>query len=194
MQPPKQERVTELLLRWRAGDRACLDRLVPLVDEELRRIAHSYMRKERQGQTLQTTALVNEAYLRLVHQGHADCESRSQFLAIAARLMRQILVDRARRFRSKKRGSGAELLPLDEGLVFSSVRSASLVALDDALKNLAGFDARKAQIVELRYFGGLTVEETAEALLVHRNTVVRDWNLAKAWLKRELCARDGDGN
>ena len=193
MQPPKQEQVTELLLRWRAGDRACLDKLVPLVGDELRRIAHSCMLKERRGHTLQTTALVNEAYVRLVRQGQVDCQSRAQFLGIAARLMREILVDRARKFRSKKRGGGRELLRLDEGLVFSQTKSAALVALDDALNNLAGFDARKAQIVELRYFGGLTVEETADVLLVPRTTVVRDWGLAKAWLKRELCPRDGDG-
>ena len=193
MQTPRQEQVTELLLRWRAGDRACLDQLVPLVDEELRRIAHNCMQKERRGHTLQTTALINEAYLRLVRQGQVDCQSRAQFLGIAARLMRQILIDCARKFRSEKRGSGGEPLPLDEGLVFSPAKSAALVALDDALTNLAGFDERKAQIVELRYFGGLTVEETAEALLVHRTTVVRDWGLAKAWLKRELCPKDGDG-
>lgn len=194
MQPPTQEQVTELLLRWRAGDRACLDKLVPLVNDELRRIAHSCMLKEHRDHTLQTTALVNEAYLKLVRQGQVDCQSRAQFLGIAARLMREILVDRARKFRSKKRGGGRELLPLDEGLVFSQAKSAGLVALDDALNNLAGFDARKAQIVELRYFGGLTVEETADALLVPRTTVVREWSLAKAWLKRELCPKDGDGS
>lgn len=189
MQPSRQEKATELLLRWRAGDRACLDQLVALVEDELRRIAHGYMLRERRGHTLQTTALVNEAYLRLVRQGQVDCQSRAQFLTIAARLMRQILVDRARKFRSKKRGSGAERLPLDEGLAFSPAKSAALMALDDALRELAGFDERKAQIVELRYFGGLSVEETAEALLVHRTTVVRDWTLAKLWLKRELCPK-----
>jgi len=194
MQPPSQEQVTELLLRWRAGDRACLDRLVPLVNDELRRIAHGCMLKERHGHTLQTTALVNEAYVKLVHQAQVDCQSRAQFLGIAARLMRQILVDRARKFRSKKRGGGAELLPLDEGLVFSPAKSAALVALDNALHDLAGFDARKAKIVELRYFGGLTVEETADALLLPRTTVVRDWGLAKAWLKRELCPKDKDAS
>jgi RNA polymerase sigma factor (TIGR02999 family) len=151
------------------------------------------MRKERSGHTLQTTALVNEAYMRLVQQRQVDCQSRAQFLGIAARLMRQILVDRARKFRSKKRGGG-ELLPLDEGLVFSPAKSASLVALDDALHLLASFDARKAQIVELRYFGGLTVEETAEALAVRPKTVLREWGLAKAWLKRELRPKDADAS
>jgi RNA polymerase sigma factor (TIGR02999 family) len=150
------------------------------------------MVKERRGHTLQTTALVNEAYLRLVHQAQVDCQSRAQFLGIAANLMREILVDRARRSRSKKRGGGAELLPLDEGLVFSPAKASALVALDDALNDLAGFDPRKAKIVELRYFGGLTVEETAEALLVHRTTVVRDWTLAKLWLKRELSPKGSD--
>jgi RNA polymerase sigma factor (TIGR02999 family) len=143
------------------------------------------MRAERSGHTLQTTALVNETYLKLVQQGRVDCQSRAQFLAIAARLMRQILVDRARKFRSRKRGGG-ELLPLDEGLDFSLTKSAELVALDDALQELGGFDPRKAEIVELRYFGGLTVEETAEALALGPKTVLREWGLAKAWLKREL--------
>ncbi len=193
MEPIRQELVTDLLLRWRAGDRQCLDQLVPLVENELRRIARSYMRAERSGHTLQTTALVNETYLKLVQQGHVDCQSRAQFLAIAARLMRQILVDRARKFRSKKRGGG-ELLPLDEGLVFSLTKSAALVALDDALQELAGFDPRKAQIVELRYFGGLTVEETAEALALGPKAVLREWGLAKAWLKRELGPRDADAS
>lgn len=194
MEPSRQELVTELLLRWRAGDRACLDQLVVLVNDELRRIAHGCMQKERYGHTLQTTALVNEAYVKLVHQAQVDCQSRVEFLGIAARLMRQILVDRARKFRSKKRGSGAELLQLDEGLVFSSTRSASLLALDDALDELALFDSRKAKIVELRYFGGLTVDETADALSIHRTTVVRDWGLAKAWLKRELCQQSSNAS
>lgn len=193
MEPIRHELVTDLLLRWRAGDRQCLDQLVPLLEDELRRIARVCMRKERSGHTLQTTALVNEAYLRLVQQRQVDCQSRAQFLGIAARLMRQILVDRARKFRSKKRGGG-ELLPLDEGLVFSPAKSASLVALDDALHLLASFDARKAQIVELRYFGGLTVEETAEALAVRPKTVLREWGLAKAWLKRELRPKDADAS
>jgi RNA polymerase sigma factor (TIGR02999 family) len=165
-----------------------------LVEQELRRIARSYMRAERSGHTLQPTALVNETYLKLVQQGQVDCQSRAQFLGIAARLMHQILVDRARKFHSRKRGGGAELLPLDEGLAFSSTKSSALVALDDALRQLAGFDARKAQIVELRYFGGLTVEETADALAVHPKTVLREWGLAKAWLKRELRPRDANAS
>ena len=163
------------------------------LESELRRIAHRCMVKERRGHTLQTTALVNEAYLKLVRQGKADCQSRSDFFGIAARLMRQILIDRARKFATQKRGSGDQLQPLDEGMVFSTAKSASLVALDEALQKLAALDERKAQIVELRYFGGLTVEETAEALFVGRTTVVRDWSFAKAWLKRELRPKDGDG-
>ena len=183
---PTHEPVTQLLLRWRAGDRECLDQLLPLVDAELRRIARHYMLMERSGHTLQTTALVNEAYIRLVDQAQVDWQNRAQFLAIAARLMRQILVDHARKLRRGKRGGGAGLLPLNEGLIFSPAKSAALVALDEALQQLAGLDPRKAQIVELRYFGGLTVEETAEALAVHPNTVLRDWGVAKLWLKREL--------
>ena len=186
MEPGGHEPVTELLLRWRAGDQACLHQLVPLVEGELRRIAHRYMRMERPGHTLQTTALVNEAYLRLVDQAQVDWQNRAQFLGVAARLMRHILVDHARELRRGKRGGGAHMLPLDEGLVFSPAKSAALVALDDALNELAGFDPRKAQIVELRYFGGMSVEETAQALGVHPNTVIRDWSLARAWLKREL--------
>jgi RNA polymerase sigma factor (TIGR02999 family) len=186
VEPEKSEPVTELLLRWRAGDQECLNRLLPQVEGELRRIARHYMRMERQGHTLQTTALVNEAYLKLVDQAQADWQNRAQFLGVAAQLMRHILVDHARGLCRGKRGGGAQVLPLDEGLVFSPAKSAALVALDDALTELAGFDPRKAQVVELRYFGGLSVEETAEALGVHENTVKRDWRLAKMWLKREL--------
>jgi RNA polymerase sigma factor (TIGR02999 family) len=157
-----------------------------MVEGELRRIAHRYMRMERRGHTLQTTALVNEAYLKLVDQAQVDWQNRAQFLGVAARLMRHILVDHARALCRGKRGGGAHVLPLNEGLVFSPAKSAALVALDDALNELAGFDPRKARIVELRYFGGMSVEETAEALGVHPNTVIRDWGLAKVWLKREL--------
>jgi RNA polymerase sigma factor (TIGR02999 family) len=166
--------------------------LVPLVEGELRRIAHRYMRMERRGHTLQTTALVNEAYLKLVDQAQVDWQNRAQFLGVAARLMRHILVDRARELRRGKRGGGAHVLPLDAGLVFSPAKSAALVALDDALNELAGFDPRKAQIVELRYFGGMSVEETADVLGVHPNTVIRDWSLARAWLKRELGPKGAD--
>jgi RNA polymerase sigma-70 factor, ECF subfamily len=178
--------VTELLLRWRAGDRECLNQLIPLVEPELRRLAHGCMQMEGHGHVLQTTALVNETYLRLVDQGRVDWHNRAHFMAVAARLMRQILVDHARELRRGKRGGGADLFPLDEGLAFSPAKSAALVALDDALHDLADFDQRKARVVELRYFGGMSVEETAEALAVHPNTVIRDWGLAKVWLRREL--------
>jgi RNA polymerase sigma-70 factor (ECF subfamily) len=187
------ESVTGLLLRWRAGEKDCLNKLVPLVEGELRRIAHHYMRKERSGHTLQTTALVNEVYLKLVNQAQVDWQSRAQFLGVAARLMRHVLVDHARELCREKRGGGARLLPLDEGLAISPAKSAELVALDVALKDLARFDPRKAKVVELRYFGGLTVEEVAAALGVHANTVISDWSLAKAWLKHELSARSGNG-
>lgn len=156
------------------------------MEGELRRIAHRYMRKERTGHTLQTTALVNEAYLKLVDHAQVDWQSRAQFLGVAARLMRHILVDHARERRRGKRGGGVAYLPLDKALIFSPAKSAALVALEDALTSLAGFDPRKAQIVELRYFGGLSVEETAEVLGVHPNIVIRDWSLAKVWLTREL--------
>ena len=179
--------MTELLLRWRAGDKDCLNKLVPLVEGELRRIAHHYMRMERPGHTLQTTALINEVYLKLVNQAQV-----AQFLGVAARLMRHVLVDHARELCREKRGGGAHLLPLDEGLAISPAKSAELVALDDALNDLARFDPRKAQVVELRYFGGLNVPETVEALSVHPNTVISDWSLAKAWLRHELSPRSAN--
>jgi RNA polymerase sigma factor (TIGR02999 family) len=186
MDPPDSSPITGLLLRWGAGEKECLDALVPLVDKELRRIAHYLMRKERQGHTLQTTALVNEAYMKLVDQSRASWQNRAQFVGIAASLMRRILVDHARGLQRNKRGGAAEHLLLDEGLVFSPAKSAALIALDDALEDLAKMDPRKAQVVELRYFGGLSVEEAAEALHVHPNTVIRDWNMARVWLKHEL--------
>ena len=194
MEPAVPDSVTGLLLRWRAGERECLDQLVPLVEGELRRIARHYLRKERRSHTLQTTALVNETYLKLVNQAQVDSQNRAQFLGIAARLMRQILVDHARELQREKRGGRAHLLPLEAGLIFSPAKSAALVALDDALGELAGFDPRKAQIIELRYFGGMSVEETAEALGVHPNTVIRDWSLAKVWLKRELSHKNANAS
>ena len=188
------EPVTQLLLGWRAGDEQCLSQLIPLVDRELRQIAHRYMRMERPGHTLQTTALINEAFLKLMNHAQLEWQNRAHFLGIAAQLMRHILVDHARGLCRGKRGSGAQHLPLNEGLVFSPRKSTAVVALDDALSELAKFDARKAKVVELRYFGGMSVEEIAEALSVHPNTVINDWGLAKIWLKRELsrpAARNG---
>jgi RNA polymerase sigma-70 factor (ECF subfamily) len=178
--------ITQLLLRWNSGEESCLGELVPLLEHELRLIAHRQMRKEREGHTLQTTALVNEAYLKLVDQSRANWQNRAQFLGVASGLMRRILVDHARGLCRAKRGGAAGHLPLDEDLVFSPAKSAALVALDEALEELGRMDPRKAKVVELRYFGGLSVEEAAEALRVHPNTIIRDWSLARAWLKREL--------
>jgi RNA polymerase sigma-70 factor, ECF subfamily len=177
--------ITHLLVRWNGGDEGSLNELIPLVEQELRRIARRHMLRERLGHTLQATALVNEAYLKLVDQTRATWKSRAQFLNMASTIMRRILVDHARALQSGKRGSGADHLPLDE-VILSPAKSAALVRLDDALEALAQIDPRKASVVELRYFGGLNVEETAEALDVHPNTVVRDWGLAKAWLAREM--------
>jgi RNA polymerase sigma-70 factor, ECF subfamily len=182
--------VTELLLAWGSGDRAALDELVPIIHEELRRLARHQMRGERDNHTLQTTALVNEAFLRLVDLQRIRWQDRTHFLALSARLMRRILVDHARSRSYQKRGGGAANVTLDEALVASPERGIDLVALDDALEDLARVDARKSQVVELRFFGGLSVEETAEALKVSPETVTRDWRLAKVWLLREISGRD----
>jgi RNA polymerase sigma-70 factor (ECF subfamily) len=189
MESASPANITELLSKWHSGDHDCLNKLLPIVEGELQRIARRHMRKERPGHTLQTTALVNEAYLRLVDQSHVNWKDRAHFFGIAAHIMRQILVDHARGAGREKRGGRAQRLVLDDVLVFSSAKSTLLIALDEALEHLAARDARKARVVELRYFGGLSVEEAAEVLGVHPNSVIRDWALAKAWLKREL---DGD--
>ena len=178
--------ITQLLLRWKSGEDSCLNELIPLVEQELRQIARRQMRRERLGHTLQTTALINEAYLRLVDQSQVSFQNRLHFLGVASGLMRHILVDHARRLCTAKRGGATEQLPFDEAMIFSPAKSAALVALDDALEELSRLNSRKAQVVELRFFGGLTVEETAEVLRVDRRTIVRDWNFARAWLKREL--------
>jgi RNA polymerase sigma-70 factor, ECF subfamily len=178
--------ITCLLLNWGTGDRAALDRLIPLVYQELRRLAHLQMRRERAGDTLQTTALVNEAYLRLVDYERVRPHDRTHFFAIAAQAMRRILIERARSRGSKKRGSGAQRLSLSEAADISNNQAADLVALDEALTNLAGIDSRKSQIVELKYFGGLTTEEISEVLGVSTPTVERDWRMAKIWLHREI--------
>jgi RNA polymerase sigma-70 factor, ECF subfamily len=183
--------VTQLLRRGVAGERGCLDELVPLVEHELRRMAHRHMRNERQGHTLQTTALVNEAYLKLVDQKQMNWQHRAQFFGVAAGLMRRILVDHARGLHRAKRGGAGGHLPIDEGLVFAPGKSSALIALDDALDELAKKHSRQARVVELRYFGGLSVEEAAEALETHPNTVIRDWSFAKAWLARELRHKQG---
>jgi RNA polymerase sigma factor (TIGR02999 family) len=178
--------VTGLLLAWNRGEQAALEKLVPLVYAELRRIAHRYMNRERRGHTLQTTELVNEAYLRLIDASQVRWQDRVHFFAISARLMRQILVDFARSRRYLKRGGGAFKTSFDAAMLVSPAPGPDLVALDDALKMLAVKDARKSRMVELRFFGGLSVEETAEVLKVSPDTVHRDWRLAKAWLAREM--------
>lgn len=183
---PSSRRVTELLVAWRAGDESALERLIPLVHDELHRLARRQMRRERDGHTLQTTALVNEAYLRLVDLSGVRWQDRAHFFAMSARLMRRILVDHARSRHYLKRGGDARRLTFDEGLAVAADPRADLVALDDALQALARLDPRKSQVVELRYFGGLSVDETAEVLHVSPETVMRDWRLAKAWLLREL--------
>jgi RNA polymerase sigma factor (TIGR02999 family) len=186
MPPDPTPSVTVLLREWRGGDRTALDRLMRLVYDELRRLAKSYLRREREGHTLQSTALVNEAYLRLVEQAGADWQSRAHFFGVAAQLMRQILVDHARERRAAKRGGGEERLALDEAMEVPHRRPVDLLALDDALNDLAKFDPRQAHIVELRYFGGLEIDETAEVLGISASTVKREWNLAKAWLYGQL--------
>jgi RNA polymerase sigma factor (TIGR02999 family) len=184
--------VTQLLLDWSDGDKAALDRLMPLVFEELRKLARHYMRRERPSHTLQTTALVNEAYLRLIDQRSVHWQNRAHFFGIASRMMRRILVEHARSRNYAKRGGGANQVSLDEAMVVSPERASEVVALDDALTALALVDQRKSQIVEMRFFGGLSIEETAEALGVSPGTVMRDWTLAKAWLHREISKEDPD--
>ncbi len=178
--------VTGLLRAWRDGDRKALDRLIPRVQDELRKIAAGYLRRERQGHTLQTTALVNEAYLRLVDQSRAHWKDRTHFLVIAAQVMRRVLVDHARKKCADKRGAGATLLPFEEALDSPSKNTVEVLELDDALETLAAMDPRLGQVVELRYFGGLTIEEVAAALEISPATVKRDWTTAKSWLQREL--------
>jgi RNA polymerase sigma factor (TIGR02999 family) len=186
LKPPASDHaVTRLLLAWGGGDQTAFEQLIPIVHDELRRLARRQMRNERPGHTLQPTALVHEAYLRLVDVRNIPWKDRSHFFAIAARSMRQILVEFARSRRFQKRGGGAEILVLDAELA-GLERGKDLVALDDALQLLATFDARKAQVVELRFFGGLNIDETADALDVSPKTVARDWKLAKVWLLREL--------
>jgi len=186
MAAPPDPQVTQLLLAWGEGERAALDELLPLVYEELRRLAHRYMAGERPDHTLQTTALVNEAYLRLIDVRQVRWENRAHFFAISAQLMRRILVEFARKRGSEKRGGGVQKVSLDEALIGPQEQGQDLVALDDALKAMAAVDPRQSKVVELRFFGGLTVEETAEALQVSPQTVLRDWRLAKAWLRREM--------
>jgi len=186
MQTPPKNEITQLLADWSQGDQAALEQLTPLVYQELHKLAHAYLNRERAGHTLQPTALIHEAYLRLIDQNIEQWQSRTHFYGVAAHLMRQILVEHARNRSAGKRGGGAVNLALDEALDYSQDQAAELVALDDALIGLAAFDPRKCRVIELRYFGGLSVEETAQVLNVSVPTVVRDQRLAQAWLHREL--------
>lgn len=181
-----QGEITRLLAEWSRGNHAALDQLVPLVYDELRRLASLYMRGERPDHLLQTTALVNEAYLRLIERQRVDCQTRTQFFAVAAQVMRRVLVDYARTRDRAKRGDGIAPVALDDVAVLSDVRIEELIAINSALDNLSALDARKGRIFELRYFGGMSVEEVAGALSVSPVTVARDWRMAKVWLQREI--------
>ena len=183
---PTSSSVTELLRAWSDGDKAALDQLIPVVYDELRRQASRYLRRERPGHTLQTTALVNEAYLRLVDQKNVRWQNRAHFFGIAAQLMRRILVDHARTKHRAKRGGAALRVSINDAMVMTKDRDIDLVALDEALNHLAKLDPQQSKVVELRFFSGLNVEETAEVLGISPATVKRDWSVAKAWLHREI--------
>jgi RNA polymerase sigma-70 factor (ECF subfamily) len=184
--------VSTLLRAWSDGDQNAMDKLAPIVYDELRRLARYYLHRERPGHSLQATALVNEAYLRLVDYKRMRWENRAHFFAVSAQLMRRILVDHARHH-NLKRGGGVQHVALEDTAVVGGGRAENLVALDDALQALAHMDARKARVVELRFFGGLSVEETAEVLQISPVTVMRDWSTARAWLYREMCSGPSDG-
>ena len=184
--PVFPEGITQLLRSWSKGDNAALDQLIPLIYPELRRLARRYMHRENSQHTLQTSALINEAYLRLIDQQSVEWHDRAHFFAMAAQVMRHILIDHARSHRYAKRGAGAQHLALDDVAVINQERAAEFLALDDALTALAAFDPRKSQLVELRFFGGLTVKETAEVMNLSQITIKREWRAAKAWLLREI--------
>jgi RNA polymerase sigma-70 factor, ECF subfamily len=186
MNKPPPNEITERLIAWGAGDRAALDQLLPVVYQELRRMAGNYLRQENPGHTLQPTALVHEAWLRLIDQARVDWRNRAQFFGVAAQMMRRILVDHAKAKHREKRGGDAVKLSLDDAINLSRERAADLLALDDALDELTRVDERKSRVVELRYFGGFTVEEIAQILEVSPETVMRDWKLAKAWLYQQI--------
>lgn len=183
---PTQHDVSQLLIAWSDGDQAALEKLLPLVNAELRRLAARYMRRERQGHSLQSSDLVNEAWLRLVNQNQVEWRNRAHFFGIAAQLMRRILIDHARKYKYQKRGGGAVRISLDEAAAVTEARAAELIAVDEALEKLAAIDQRKARIIELRFFGGLDLDETAEVMGVSSPTVQREWRAAKAWLYRIL--------
>lgn len=178
--------VTKLLIAWKSGNKDALDQLIPLVYQELHKLARSHLNRERGDHTLQPTALIHEAYVRLIHQNTPEWKSRTHFFGIASQLMRQILVDHARKHCASKRGGGMETVPLDDALIYSTERAASLLQLDDALTALAALDQRKSRVLELRYFAGMSPGETAEALGVSERTITRDLRMAEAWLRREL--------
>jgi RNA polymerase sigma factor (TIGR02999 family) len=184
--PPVPHQVTRLLKEWNEGDETALEQLTPLVYDELHRLAHQHMRRERPGNVLQTSALINEAFLRLVDEPRIHWQNRAHFFGIAARLMRRILVDEARKRNSAKRGGDAIQVSLDEATSVAQEQAANVVALDDALRSLEAIDARQSEIVELRFFGGLSIEQTAGVLKVSPGTVMRDWTFARAWLKNEM--------
>jgi RNA polymerase sigma factor (TIGR02999 family) len=183
---PLAHELTQLLIDWSNGSQDAVEQLFPLVYEELRRLAHRYMRRERPDHTLQTTAVIHEAYLRLIDQKHVQWQNRAHFFAVAAQMMRRILITHAQSYAYAKRGGGALKVSLDEAAILSPARAGELIALDEALKGLAIIDVRRSQVVELRFFGGLNNEEVAEVLKISPNTVTRDWNVAKAWLYREM--------
>lgn len=182
----RKTQVTELLVAWNNGEESALNQLLPIVEVELRRIAHNFMRRERGNHTLQTSALVNEAYVKLVDQRDVRWQNRSHFFALSAQIMRRILINHARDSVAQKRGGAAEHIGFEDTMILTKEKSTELIALDDALERLAKFDETKSRIVELRYFGGLTLEETAEALGLAAVTVSVNWRLAKAWLAREI--------
>ncbi|HEX7330048.1 MAG TPA: sigma-70 family RNA polymerase sigma factor [Pyrinomonadaceae bacterium] len=186
MKSPARHQITELLAEWREGNQSALDELYPLVYDELHRLARRYMSRERKDHTLQTTALINEAYVRLVDQKNVNWANRSHFFAISAQIMRRILIDHARRYAYAKRGGGAQQVSLEEVAALAPEQGRELMRLDEALKSLAERDPRRSQVVELRYFGGLNNEEIAGVLHVSENTVMRDWNMARAWLYQQL--------
>ena len=188
--PPHQ--ITELLAEWRDGNQAALDELYPLVYDELHRLARRYMSRERKGHTLQTTALINEAYVRLVDQRNVQWHNRSHFFAISAQIMRRILIDHARRHAYAKRGGGAQQVSLEEAATVTPEQSFELIRLDEALKSLAEMDSRRSRVVELRYFGGLSNQEIASVLHISQNTVTRDWKMARAWLYQQLTGSAGN--
>ena len=186
---PKE--ISQLLDEWSHGNQSALDKLYPLVYDELRRMAHRYMSRERKGHTLQTTALINEAYLRLVEQKHIHWANRAHFFGISAQIMRRILIDHARRHEYAKRGGGAQRVSLEEVAIVGKDKGKGLLELDEALTRLGEMDPRRSQVVELRFFGGLSNDEIAGFLKISANTVTRDWNLARAWLYQELSLVDG---